>query len=368
MAPSRFVGYAKNTFVRHPTLEGIDGGVTDAAITRVLGERASDGASEAAYRRICVSFDIAPSRHERRYWVLSLPRSVRDDHIPERPARPIDHTLLAKQLKLPLVHEARMRAIVATSVNVIRRLRPEWYRARLDRKTHLRIFCGRLIVVTLEGKYVWLALDENVLGKDAPKLRSWCWDEPRMRPKDAMGQAYPRYVRPPSRNGFYDPEKDPEGLEWRVLEVAHHHFLRHAAKYGRAPDSRTQSDPSVLDEIANWKSLEFTDIAFDLAVREALNLPPEARRARLARALRKPELRTAVVVVFTRNADVVAEVLHRASGRCEHCARPAPFARASDGSPYLEVHHRVRLADGGDDTIENAVALCPNCHREQHFG
>ncbi|WP_414449152.1 HNH endonuclease [Burkholderia sp. 22PA0099] len=49
------------------------------------------------------------------------------------------------------------------------------------------------------------------------------------------------------------------------------------------------------------------------------------------------------------------------------CERPAPFRRPN-GSPYLEVHHRVRLADGGDDTVENAIALCPNCHREHHFG
>ncbi len=38
-----------------------------------------------------------------------------------------------------------------------------------------------------------------------------------------------------------------------------------------------------------------------------------------------------------------------------------------DGSP-LEVHHVIRLADGGSDTINNSVALCPNCHRELHFG
>jgi 5-methylcytosine-specific restriction protein A len=42
--------------------------------------------------------------------------------------------------------------------------------------------------------------------------------------------------------------------------------------------------------------------------------------------------------------------------------------RASDGNPYLEVHHWIRLADGGEDTVNNAIAACPNCHRQQHFG
>ncbi|WP_413817679.1 HNH endonuclease [Pseudomonas viridiflava] len=33
----------------------------------------------------------------------------------------------------------------------------------------------------------------------------------------------------------------------------------------------------------------------------------------------------------------------------------------------MEVHHKIRLADGGLDTLENAVALCPNCHRATHY-
>lgn len=71
---------------------------------------------------------------------------------------------------------------------------------------------------------------------------------------------------------------------------------------------------------------------------------------------------------YTRSAVVVAKVLERANGMCERCGAPAPFMRASDGTPYLEVHHKVRLADGGEDTIENTIAVCPNCHRELHFG
>ena len=72
--------------------------------------------------------------------------------------------------------------------------------------------------------------------------------------------------------------------------------------------------------------------------------------------------------VFKRNPDVIAEVLERASGKCEYCNKPAPFKRASDGTPYLEVHHEIFLSQGGDDSVDNAVALCPNCHKEAHFG
>lgn len=70
---------------------------------------------------------------------------------------------------------------------------------------------------------------------------------------------------------------------------------------------------------------------------------------------------------YQRDADVVAWVLEVANGFCECCDNPAPFQR-EDGTPFLEVHHVQRLADGGPDIVENAVALCPNCHRELHFG
>lgn len=70
---------------------------------------------------------------------------------------------------------------------------------------------------------------------------------------------------------------------------------------------------------------------------------------------------------FARDPRVVAWVLNEASGKCECCTKDAPFARV-DGSPYLEVHHLKRLADGGTDRVSNAIALCPNCHRELHFG
>ncbi|EOJ8646441.1 HNH endonuclease [Vibrio parahaemolyticus] len=32
------------------------------------------------------------------------------------------------------------------------------------------------------------------------------------------------------------------------------------------------------------------------------------------------------------------------------------------------MHHVLPLADGGSDTITNTAALCPNCHKELHFG
>lgn len=55
----------------------------------------------------------------------------------------------------------------------------------------------------------------------------------------------------------------------------------------------------------------------------------------------------------------------RANGYCEGCGNIAPFE--TKAGPYLEVHHLTRLSDGGADSPENVIALCPTCHCRAHY-
>jgi 5-methylcytosine-specific restriction enzyme A len=92
------------------------------------------------------------------------------------------------------------------------------------------------------------------------------------------------------------------------------------------------------------------------------------RQACLPKQGHKPKKTQVTTYAFSRSPHVVAERLRIADGRCEDCQQLAPFLRKANGLPYLEVHHHVTLAEGGDDTVANAVALCPNCHRRRHYG
>lgn len=78
-----------------------------------------------------------------------------------------------------------------------------------------------------------------------------------------------------------------------------------------------------------------------------------------------PKTNTSASVQFERSPAVRAFVLQEADGTCELCEKPAPFLD-EEGFPFLEVHHVLPLGLGGPDTVENAAALCPNCHRELH--
>lgn len=80
-----------------------------------------------------------------------------------------------------------------------------------------------------------------------------------------------------------------------------------------------------------------------------------------------PSRKAATSGAFVRDPEVVAWTLVNSKGICEASGEPAPFT-TSAGIPFLEVHHLRFLAEGGPDTIDNAIACCPNCHKRLHFG
>jgi hypothetical protein len=83
---------------------------------------------------------------------------------------------------------------------------------------------------------------------------------------------------------------------------------------------------------------------------------------------KEPTLKLVKTYQYFRDPAVTAYALKRSKGVCGLCNEEAPFVSKSTGIPYLEVHHIIPLKDGGSDTINNVVAVCPNCHREEHYG
>ncbi|GBR10585.1 HNH endonuclease [Asaia siamensis] len=108
----------------------------------------------------------------------------------------------------------------------------------------------------------------------------------------------------------------------------------------------------------------------DFAAEAPTDLPlAELRERALQAALASNEAspRVALMNVRARSRAVRDYVLGRAAGACEACRNPAPFLTAA-GQPYLEAHHIHKLSDGGLDHPDSVAALCPNCHRQAHFG
>jgi hypothetical protein len=116
------------------------------------------------------------------------------------------------------------------------------------------------------------------------------------------------------------------------------------------------------------KSVKEPEDEFEEEVEKARKLTQEERLNMIKNHPEQPSISKREVKVFNRNPYVVAEVLERSNGKCEHCKSDAPFKKVKNGMPFLEVHHKELLSEDGKDTLENAIALCPNCHRGFHYG
>ncbi|ERP89604.1 hypothetical protein Q670_04205 [Alcanivorax sp. P2S70] len=153
-----------------------------------------------------------------------------------------------------------------------------------------------------------------------------------------------------------------------AVEALWKHIAYYEKRNGVTLRSLRNLHSSYLAIVNGITSFNELSESFDEAVKNAMNLTEGQRKKRISQKSVIPKTKPVVVYVYERNPYVVAEVLARAKGVCERCEASAPFKRKKDGSPYLEVHHKIRLADGGEDTVTNAIALCPNCHRDLHFG
>lgn len=101
------------------------------------------------------------------------------------------------------------------------------------------------------------------------------------------------------------------------------------------------------------------------ARKKAARLSDDELKLRAQNSSRKPGTRITNSVSYERDEYVAQYAKRRAKGICQLCENQAPFV-GKDNQPYLETHHIVWLSRGGQDSVDNTVALCPNCHKKMH--
>ena len=170
-------------------------------------------------------------------------------------------------------------------------------------------------------------------------------------------------------------ESNPIGTRFRCdLKVCQKH-LKNGAPKGNPylfahPKSITLlaefTPDRIIFAILNPHSTDRRSYSF-LAVDSSCLPTLAAMRARAVSTATEVVTASRNVVQFSRSQLVQSYVHLRANGVCECCTTPAPFI-SMDGSPYLEVHHLIALSQGGDDSIFNTAAICPNCHSQITHG
>ena len=81
-----------------------------------------------------------------------------------------------------------------------------------------------------------------------------------------------------------------------------------------------------------------------------------------------PKITTSITQTFARNPLVVEIAKQRAGFKCEIPDCKTPTFLGENNQSYCEVHHVRPLSDGGEDTVQNTICLCPMHHREAHLG
>jgi len=102
-------------------------------------------------------------------------------------------------------------------------------------------------------------------------------------------------------------------------------------------------DPTKLDEIVEEKNLDdMVEDGKEMEGFEPHKQDPE-KRERIDPSIRKA-------------------VMSRDNNTCQCCYRGGP-----DYVDILDLHHIIEVYLGGEDSVENSIALCLNCHKQVHL-
>ncbi|MCB4766573.1 MAG: HNH endonuclease [Sulfurovum sp.] len=81
----------------------------------------------------------------------------------------------------------------------------------------------------------------------------------------------------------------------------------------------------------------------------------------------RPQQVQQIISTYPRNNILKNYVKRRANYACEMPNCNYQGFLKENGESYIEVHHVIPLSEGGEDSINNTIALCPNCHRALHY-
>ncbi len=148
--------------------------------------------------------------------------------------------------------------------------------------------------------------------------------------------------------------RPPDSIHEIINKKAQKEILGYLRKAGYYFDNDTwQVDGEVFEQ----------DIVREAVKHRRLDLYELSKQA--LSAPRTPVQHDVNVTQYARNSSMAEYAKRRADGVCDLCGEGAPFLDR-DRMPFLESHHIVWFSQGGEDTINNTVALCLNCHRKMH--
>lgn len=112
----------------------------------------------------------------------------------------------------------------------------------------------------------------------------------------------------------------------------------------------------------------FSDKEIDIVSDEILSDVDDTYLDERIKAVPKvPQKKTTTSSEFVRSREIVEKAKRRSKYICDYPKCGWKGFIKQKGGQFIEVHHIIPLSEKGTDTMNNVAALCPECHRKQHY-
>lgn len=220
---------------------------------------------------------------------------------------------------------------------------------------HLRV--GIVTPFAIEREKIWMALDQEQLDANLHSYleakESWNWKH---------GERS-HFIRAQSCNGFYLPDKDPQGKLWSVVrELNSAVFSRIGGlKYKLARNSREEYQPAVLEFLRQ----ELKQTVPEPGAYLMLSKKEDESKVFYEGARKQISVKT-----YERNQLAREECLKHHGSRCQVCEQYMSDIYGSAAVGLIHVHHIKPLSEVKAgykvNPEKDLIPVCPNCHAVIH--
>jgi len=119
------------------------------------------------------------------------------------------------------------------------------------------------------------------------------------------------------------------------------------------------------DDIFIYNLSKTTEYEFEENIHTQIDIDTLKDKARNINP--RPQQVSQTIYTYPRNNTLKNYVKRRSNYSCEMPGCHYHGFYKDNEELYIEVHHIIPLSEGGEDSINNTVALCPNCHRALHY-
>ncbi|MFM6355085.1 MAG: hypothetical protein ACKPH7_10555, partial [Planktothrix sp.] len=207
----------------------------------------------------------------------------------------------------------------------------------------IRVIVGNLIVLSIEKRGIWLALDCEILEENKEyqdyleKIDTWTWDN----------HDYPSYSQVPSKNGYYNPSENYDYIkDWNIIKIFYFSFIKKAcAKYSKINQkSKLNHQPEIIQYLCNCLKIFVPQPGYYLN-KSFFTFPEELSDETEITNLYEGAKQSITVNRYERNNQARKKCIEYYGTNCYVCGFDFENVFGEIGKDFIHVHHLIPLSE-----------------------